>query len=137
MSSERTLGIVKPDAVGRKLQGKIIDRVLSEGFEIVTMKQTDLTRDQAERFYAEHKERPFFNSLVEFMISGPIVAMILEKEGGIKGWRDLMGATNPKDAAEGTIRKEMAVDLEKNSVHGSDSSDAARREITFFFSRIE
>lgn len=137
MSVERTLGLIKPDATGRGIQGKIINRILTGGFEIVAMKQLRLSRAQAEAFYREHEERPFFDSLCGFMTSGPIIAMALEKENAIKDWRNLMGATNPKDANEGTIRKELAVDLEKNSVHGSDSEKSAHREVPFFFNRLE
>lgn len=137
MSVQRTLALIKPDATGRGLQGKIIDRILQGGFAIPAMKQIHLTKSQAEAFYREHEGRPFFGSLCNYMCSGVIVAMTLEKENAIGDWRELMGATNPEDAAEGTMRKEFAVDIEKNSVHGSDSTDSAHREVPFFFNRLE
>lgn len=137
MSAQRTLALIKPDATERAMQGKIIDRILQSGFKIVSMKQLRLSRPQAEAFYGEHKGKPFFDSLCGYMVSGVIVAMTLEKENAIDDWRKLMGATNPADAAEGTIRKEFAVDIEKNSVHGSDSTSSAHREVPFFFSRLE
>ena len=137
MSIQRTLALIKPDATERSMQGKIIDRILEKGFSILSMKQIRLSRPKAKEFYKEHAERPFYDSLCDFMCSGHIVAMTLEKENAIDDWRELMGATNPKDAAEGTIRKEFAVDLEKNSVHGSDSTNSAHREVPFFFSRLE
>ncbi|MFQ5432412.1 MAG: nucleoside-diphosphate kinase [Nitrospinota bacterium] len=137
MSVERTLALIKPDATGRGMQGKIIDRVLQSGFAILTMKQIRLSRPKAKAFYKEHEGRPFYESLCDYMCSGHIVAMTLEKENAIDDWRELMGATNPADAAEGTIRKEFAVDIEKNSVHGSDSPSSAHREVPFFFSQLE
>lgn len=130
---EKTLAIVKPDAVERNLIGKIVDRIESNGFKITKMKMKRLTKDEAEGFYAVHKERPFFKELTEYMVSGPVVLMVLERENAIALWRELMGATNPKDAAMGTIRREFAVDLEKNSSHGSDSPETAAFEIPFFF----
>ncbi len=137
MSVEKTLALIKPDAVERGLQGEIIGRILKKGFRILAMKQLLLTRHQAEAFYREHEARPFFSPLCEYMTSGPIIAFALEKENGIADWRELMGATNPADAAEGTIRKDLAVDIEKNSVHGSDSPESAHREVPFFFNRLE
>lgn len=130
---EKTLAIVKPDAVERNLIGKILDRIESNGFKITKMKMKRLTKDEAEGFYAVHKERPFFKELTEYMVSGPVVLMVLERENAIALWRELMGATNPKDAAMGTIRREFAIDLEKNSSHGSDSPETAAFEIPFFF----
>lgn len=137
MTIQKTLGLIKPDALERGKQGQIIDRILSKGFSIVGMKQIRLTDEQAKEFYAEHAERPFFGSLTGYMVSGPIIALLLEKENGIADWRELMGATNPAEADEGTIRKDFAVDLEKNSVHGSDSEKSAHREVPFFFSKLE
>ncbi len=137
MSKQRTLGLIKPDALERGKQGAILDRILSKGFKIVAMKQLRLTKAQAEAFYAEHAARPFFASLTGYMVSGPIIAMALEKENAIADWRTLMGATNPEKADAGTIRKDFAVDLEKNSVHGSDSDTSAAREVPFFFNALE
>jgi len=134
---QRTLALIKPDATQRGMQGKIIDRILQNGFAILAMKQIRLTKPQAEAFYREHDGKPFFGSLCGYMCSGVIVAMTLEKENAIDDWRELMGATNPADAAEGTIRKEFAVDIEKNSVHGSDSQSSAHREVPFFFNQLE
>jgi nucleoside-diphosphate kinase len=130
---ERTLAIIKPDAVARNLIGNFVSRVESNEFRVVAMKRIWLTKRLAERFYDVHKERPFFNSLTDFMSSGPVVLMVLEHENAIMGWRDLMGATNPAEAAKGTIRKEFGLDLERNSSHGSDSPENAAFEIAFFF----
>lgn len=130
---EKTLAIIKPDAVERNLVGTIISRYEKEGFKVVAMKLQRLTKDDAKDFYIEHKARPFYNSLVEYMTSGPVVLMVLERDNAILKNREVMGATNPKDAAPGTIRKEFAVSLEKNSVHGSDSASSAAREVEFFF----
>ncbi len=134
---ERTLAIIKPDAVERNLTGKILDRIETSGFRIVALKRVQLTRPIAEGFYHVHRERPFFKDLTTYMATGPVVLMVLQAEGAIKKWRDLMGATNPKDAAEGTIRKDFALDIEKNSVHGSDSPENAAFEISYFFSQTE
>lgn len=134
---ERTLAIIKPDAVERNLIGKIIDRIETKGFKIAALKKAQLTKDQAEKFYAVHKERPFFQDLTTYMVSSPVVLMTLEKDNAIADWRDLMGATNPADAAEGTIRKDFAINLEKNSSHGSDSPETAALEVAFFFSQTE
>ncbi len=134
---ERTLAIIKPDAVSRNLIGNFIGRVESNKFKVIALKKVWLTKGLAERFYDVHKERPFFNSLTDFMSSGPIVLMVLEHEKAIAGWRELMGATNPAEAAEGTIRKEFGLDLERNSSHGSDSPENATLEIAFFFSQTE
>ena len=134
---ERTFAIIKPDAVARKLIGKILERIESNGFKIAGMKKTQLSQKEAKGFYYVHKERPFFESLTEFMCSGPVVLLVLEKENAITAWRDLMGATNPKDAKEGTIRKDFAVSIEKNSTHGSDSAENAAFELSYFFSETE
>jgi nucleoside-diphosphate kinase len=137
MATERTLSIIKPDATRRNLTGKINARLEEAGLRIVAQKRLWLTRKQAEQFYAVHRERPFFNSLVEFMSSGPVVAQVLEGENAVTKNRDVMGATNPANAAPGTIRKEFAESIEANSVHGSDSADNARIEIAFFFAGLE
>tara|TARA_B100001123_G_scaffold196377_1_gene223698 strand:+ start:478 stop:891 length:414 start_codon:yes stop_codon:yes gene_type:complete len=134
---ERTFAIIKPDAVERNLIGKILERIESNGFKIAGMKKTQLSHNEAKGFYYVHKERPFFDSLTEFMCSGPVVLMVLEKENAITAWRDLMGATNPEDAKEGTIRKDFALSIEKNSTHGSDSSENAAYELSYFFSETE
>jgi nucleoside-diphosphate kinase len=134
---ERTFGIIKPDAVERKLTGKILDRIEAAGFAVVGMKKIQLTMEEAEGFYYVHKERPFFNDLCAFMSRSPVVVLALEKENAILAWRDLMGATNPANAAEGTMRKEFGVSIEENSTHGSDSPDSAGFEIPYFFSSLE
>ena len=134
---ERTFAIMKPDAVERNLIGKILERIESNGFKIAGMKKTQLSQKEAKGFYYVHKERPFFDSLTEFMCSGPVVLLVLEKENAITAWRDLMGATNPKDAKEGTIRKDFALSIEKNSTHGSDSTENSAYELSFFFSETE
>lgn len=130
---EQTLAIIKPDAVERNLTGKILERIESNGFKIIKMKMTHLTQGEAEGFYEVHKERPFFGDLTKFMSSGPVVIMTLERDNAIAEWRELMGSTNPKDAAMGTIRREFAINLEKNSSHGSDSPETAAFEIAYFF----
>ncbi len=134
---ERTLSLIKPDGVRKKITGEIIKRFENEGITIVAMKKVHLTQQQAEGFYAVHRERPFFNSLTEFMTSGPIVAMVLEGENVIAKNRKLMGATNYKEAEEGTIRREFATDIEKNVVHGSDAPETAAFEIAYFFNNLE
>ncbi|WP_025324462.1 nucleoside-diphosphate kinase [Deferrisoma camini] len=134
---ERTLAIIKPDATARGIAGKILARIEEEGFTVRAMKMVRLTKKQAEGFYAVHRERPFFGSLTDFMSSGPVVVMCLEREGAIAKWREVMGATNPAEAAEGTIRKLYGVDVEKNSVHGSDAPETAATEIAFFFTGLE
>ena len=134
---ERTFAIIKPDAVERNLIGKILERIESNGFRIAAMKKIQLSKAQAEGFYYVHKERPFFGSLTEFMCSGPVVLLVLEKEGAISAWRDLMGATNPEEAGASTIRKDFALNIEKNSTHGSDSAENAVLEISYFFSETE
>jgi nucleoside-diphosphate kinase len=134
---ERTFGIIKPDAVNRNITGKIISKIEENGFTIVAMKKLWLTKKQAGGFYAVHKDKPFFQSLTDYMSSGPCIAMVLEKDNAIAAWRKLMGATNPAQAAPGTIRKEYAVNLETNSVHGSDAAESAEFEIKYFFSNLE
>ncbi|EOI6492137.1 TPA: nucleoside-diphosphate kinase [Campylobacter jejuni] len=130
---EKTLSIIKPDAVKKGVIGKILDRFESNGLRIAAMKKVQLSKEQAENFYAVHKERPFFKDLVEFMISGPVVVSILEGEGAVLKNRDLMGATNPKEAKVGTIRADFAESIDANAVHGSDSLENAKIEIEFFF----
>ncbi|EPV6650933.1 nucleoside-diphosphate kinase [Campylobacter jejuni] len=130
---EKTLSIIKPDAVKKGVIGKILDRFESNGLRIAAMKKVQLSKEQAENFYAVHKERPFFKDLVEFMISGPVVVSILEGEGVVLKNRDLMGATNPKEAKAGTIRADFAESIDANAVHGSDSLENAKIEIEFFF----
>ena len=134
---ERTLTIIKPDAVQRNLTGKILARLEDEGFVVLGMKMVYMSKSDAERFYAVHRERPFFNDLTTFMSSGPAVPMVLQRQNAIETLRQVMGATNPAEAAEGTIRKEFALDIEKNSIHGSDSPKSAAMEIPFFFSHLE
>ncbi|EAK7291786.1 nucleoside-diphosphate kinase [Campylobacter jejuni] len=130
---EKTLSIIKPDAVKKGVIGKILDRFESNGLRIAAMKKVQLSKEQAENFYAVHKERPFFKDLVEFMISGPVVVSVLEGEGAVLKNRDLMGATNPKEAKAGTIRADFAESIDANVVHGSDSLENAKIEIDFFF----
>ena len=137
MAVERTFSIIKPDATRRNLTGKINARFEEKGLRIVAQKRIKMTRQQAEGFYGVHKERPFFNDLCTFMTSGPVVVQVLEGEDAVKRNRDVMGATNPADAAEGTIRKSYAESIEANSVHGSDSDENAKIEIDFFFSPDE
>lgn len=134
---EKTLAILKPDAVERNLIGKILERIESNGFRIVAMKRTLLTLPIAEAFYSVHKERPFFADLTTYMCTGPVVLLVLARDNAMAEWRKLMGATNPKDADAGTIRKDFAVDIEKNSVHGSDSAENAVFEISYFFGQTE
>ena len=134
---EKTLAIIKPDAVERNLIGKILERIESNGFRITAMKRTLLTLPVAERFYSVHKERPFFKDLTTYMCTGPVVLLVLARDNAVPEWRKLMGATNPKDAEAGTLRKDFAIDIEKNSVHGSDSAENAAFEISYFFSQTE
>ncbi len=134
---EKTLSIIKPDAVKKGVIGKILDRFESNGLRIAAMKKVQLNKEQAEAFYAVHKERPFFKDLVEFMISGPVVVSVLEGEGAVLKNRDLMGATNPKEAKPGTIRADFAESIDANAVHGSDSLENAKIEIEFFFKSNE
>jgi len=134
---EQTLSIIKPDAVAKGVIGKILDRFESNGLRIAATKKVQLSRQDAEAFYAVHKARPFFNDLVDFMVSGPVVVSVLEGENAVLKNRDLMGATNPKEAAAGTIRADFAENIDANAVHGSDSLENAAIEIAFFFSGRE
>lgn len=137
MVIERTLSIVKPDAVAKNVVGEIYTRFEKQGLKIVATKRMKLSTDQAEAFYAEHKQRPFFKDLVSFMTQGPIMVQVLEGDNAIAKHRDIMGATDPKQAKPGTIRADFADSIDANAVHGSDSSDAAKREISFFFKADE
>ncbi|PPB81609.1 nucleoside diphosphate kinase [Albidovulum inexpectatum] len=137
MAIERTLSIIKPDATKRNLTGKINAKFEEAGLRIVAQKRIRLTKEQAGKFYEVHKERPFYDELCEFMASGPVVVQVLEGENAVAKNREVMGATNPADAAEGTIRKEFALSVGENSVHGSDSAENAAKEIAFFFSDLE
>jgi nucleoside-diphosphate kinase len=134
---ERTFAIIKPDACKRNLAGKILAKIEEKGFRVIAMKKIAMTREQAEGFYAVHRGKPFFDSLTDYMSSGPCIVMVLEKENAITAWRTLMGATNPANAEAGTIRKEFALSLEANSVHGSDAPETADYEIKYFFSALE
>jgi len=134
---QRTLTIIKPDAVKRRGIGDIIEQFEKNGFNVLSMKMLEISKHQAEQFYAVHASRPFYNSLTEFMSSGPIVAIALEKENAIADLRKLMGATNPANAEEGTIRKKWASSIEHNAIHGSDAEDTARFELSFFFAGYE
>ncbi len=134
---ERTLAIIKPDGVHRGLMGDVIKRLEANNLNIVAMKMLWITKVQAEGFYAVHKDRPFYSSLTDFMSSGPVVVMVLDGENVIERYRKLMGATNYKEAAEGTMRREFATDIDKNGVHGSDSPESAGFEIGYFFNRFE
>ena len=137
MALERTFSIIKPDAVRRNLIGKILTKFEEAGLRPIALKKIHMTREQAEGFYAVHKERPFFGELVEQMIASPVVVQVLEGEGAILKNREIMGATNPENAAEGTIRKEFALSVGENSVHGSDAPETAAQEIKYFFSDDE
>ena len=137
MSIEQTLSIIKPDAVRRNLTGKILSKFEEQGLSIVAQKKIKLSYDEVGYFYEVHKERPFFGELCEFMSSGPIVVQVLQGDNAINKNREIMGATNPEEAAEGTIRKEFALSMTENSAHGSDSSTTAAEEISFFFSKLE
>ena len=137
MSVEKTLSIIKPDATKRNLTGLINARFENAGLRIIAQKRLQLTKSMAEKFYEIHKNRPFYNDLVNFMISGPVLVQVLEGNNAVKLNRTVMGATNPEDAEEGTIRKEFAESIEANSVHGSDSFENAQKEISFFFANIE
>ena len=137
MAIERTLSIIKPDATERNITGQINAVFEKAGLRIVAQKRIRLSRLQAGQFYAEHKERSFFNELVEYMVSGPVVVQVLEGENAVAHHRDIMGATNPANAAEGTVRKLFAESIERNSVHGSDSVASSKREVSFFFSDSE
>ncbi len=137
MALERTLSIIKPDATRRNITGLIIARLESAGLRVVAQRRLHLTREQAEQFYAVHAERAFFDDLCEFMVSGPVVVQVLEGEDAVTRNRDVMGATNPANADEGTIRSEFGESIEANSVHGSDSAENAAHEIAFFFAELE
>lgn len=137
MALERTFSIIKPDAVAKNVIGQIYSRFEQNGLRIVAAKMLQLTKEQAEGFYAEHKERGFFNDLVSFMISGPVIMQVLEGENAVLKNREIMGATNPKDAAVGTIRADFASSIDENAVHGSDATETAKREIAYFFSDAE
>ncbi|MBR2980091.1 MAG: nucleoside-diphosphate kinase [Myxococcaceae bacterium] len=137
MATERTLSIIKPDAVRKHLVGQIVARFEAEKLTPIAMKMKHLSRQEAEGFYAEHRERPFFSALVDFMTSGPVVLMVLEGDDAIARNRAVMGATNPQNAAEGTLRKQFAESVQCNAVHGSDSPTSAAREVAYFFAQIE
>ncbi|HOI88431.1 MAG TPA: nucleoside-diphosphate kinase [Lentimicrobium sp.] len=137
MAGNITFTMIKPEAFAARQAGKIIDMILSAGFDIAAMKIVHLSRKQAADFYSVHSERPFYDNLVEFMSSGPIVAAALKKENAVEDYRKLIGSTNPADAAEGTIRKFFGTSIERNAVHGSDSDENAAIECSFFFSRLE
>jgi nucleoside-diphosphate kinase len=134
---ERTFAIIKPDAVARHLAGDILKRIEASGLRVVGLRLTQLTRAEAESFYAVHKERPFYRSLCDYMTSGPVIVAVLAGEGAIKRWRDLMGATDPAKAAAGTIRKDFGQNVEQNATHGSDAPETAAQEIAFFFRGLE
>jgi nucleoside-diphosphate kinase len=134
---ERTFAIIKPDAVARHLAGDILKRIEASGLRVVGLRLTQLSRAEAESFYAVHKERPFYKSLCDYMTSGPVIVAVLAGEGAIKRWRDLMGATDPAKAAPGTIRKDFGQNVEQNATHGSDAPETAANEIAFFFRGLE
>ncbi|MGB4704126.1 MAG: nucleoside-diphosphate kinase [Candidatus Saccharicenans sp.] len=131
--TERTLAIIKPDAVRKKVIGRIIQRIEDEGFEILGLKMVHLTKEEARKFYYVHRDKPFYESLTDFMSSGPSVVLLLERENAIKHWRDVMGATDPAQARPGTLRRQFGFSIERNAVHGSDSPQTAEYEIAFFF----
>jgi nucleoside-diphosphate kinase len=137
MAVEQTLSIIKPDAVSKNVIGQIYSRFESAGLTVLAAKMLHLSQEQAEGFYAEHKERPFFKDLVSFMTSGPVMVQVLSGENAVLAHRDIMGATNPQEAAEGTIRADFATSIDENAVHGSDSTESAAREIAYFFSENE
>ncbi len=137
MQGNTTFTMIKPDAVSAGKSGLILDQIIRNGFEIKAMRLVQMSRLQAEAFYAVHRERPFYNDLVEFMTSGPVIAAILEKENAVSSYRELIGATNPANAAEGTIRKMFATSVQFNAVHGSDADDTALQECSFFFNQFE
>lgn len=137
MSLERTFAMIKPDAMANGHIGDILNIIRDNGFRIVGLKLRRITKPEAEAFYAVHKERPFYGSLVTFMTEGPALLMVLEREGAIAKWREVMGATNPANAAEGTIRKRFAESIERNAAHGSDAPETAAQEVPFFFSTAE
>ena len=134
---EKTLSIIKPDAVAKNVLGKILDRFESAGLKIIAIKMLHLDKDMAEGFYVEHKGKPFFEKLINFMTSGPVVVQVLSGENAIKANRELMGNTNPEEAAQGTIRSDFAESIDANAVHGSDSPESAEREISYFFNESE
>lgn len=135
--AEQTLAIIKPDAIERNLTGEILRRVEKAGLRIKAMKMVRMNKEQAKGFYSVHEDKPFFQSLTEYMSSGPAVVAVLEGDNAISAYRELMGATNPEEAEEGSIRKDYALDIEKNSVHGSDSPENASKEINYFFNQLE
>jgi nucleoside-diphosphate kinase len=137
MAVERTFAIIKPDAVKKKVAGQILARIEESGLEIIALKKMHLSEQGAKGFYAVHKERPFFGELVSFMTSGPVVALVMEGEGAIKKWRDLMGPTNSNEAPAGTMRGDFGTDIEQNATHGSDAPETARLEISYFFNASE
>ena len=137
MAVERTFAIIKPDAVKKKVAGQILARIEASGLEIMAIKKLHLSEQGAKGFYAVHKARPFFGDLVKFMSSGPVVALVLEGEGAIKKWRDLMGPTNSREAPKGTMRGDFGTDVEQNATHGSDAPETARLEISYFFNASE
>ena len=134
---QRTLAIIKPDAVVKNAHGDILNMILNKGFRVIGMKMLHLNKSQAEGFYAVHATKPFFHSLTEFMSRGPVVVLALEKDNAIADWRDLMGPTNPANAPEGTVRKKWGANIENNAVHGSDAEDTARFELSYFFAGYE
>ena len=137
MSTEQTLSIIKPDATSRNITGKVNSIIEKSGLKIIGQKRIKLTKETAGKFYEVHKERPFFQDLVSFMVSGPVIVQVLQGENAVALYRKVMGATNPQEAEAGTIRKEFAISIEANSVHGSDSIENAKKEISFFFSETE
>ena len=137
MATERTLSIIKPDAVAKNVVGQILSRFEAAGLKVIALKMQQLSQEQAEGFYAEHSERPFFKDLVAFMTSGPVSVQVLEGEGAVLANRDLMGATNPQEATAGTIRADFAESIDANAVHGSDSTESAAREVAYFFADNE
>ena len=137
MSIEQTLSIIKPDATSRNITGQVNSIIEKSGLKIIGQKRIKLTKETAGKFYEVHKERPFFQDLVSFMVSGPVIVQVLQGENAVVLYRKVMGATNPQEAEEGTIRKEFALSIEANSVHGSDSNENAKKEISFFFSETE
>ena len=137
MSKEQTLSIIKPDATSRNITGQVNSIIEKSGLKIIGQKRIKLTKETAGKFYEVHKERPFFQDLVSFMVSGPVIVQVLQGENAVALYRKVMGATNPQEAEEGTIRKEFALSIEANSVHGSDSIENAKKEISFFFSETE
>ncbi|MGE9515931.1 MAG: nucleoside-diphosphate kinase [Solitalea-like symbiont of Acarus siro] len=137
MKSNTTFSIIKPDAIKNNCQGLIIDRILKAGFQIVAMKMCSLNEEHARKFYCIHKDKSFFDSLIKFMSSGALIALVLKKEDAVDEFRNLIGATNPEDATKGTIRADFATSIEHNAVHGSDSCENAKHEISFFFSSLD